>query len=561
MDQGAGASARDADGTSAIDHVARDWFDIALDAASLRQHAATVAGWRKGMRGTASGIVLEAEPASFQKVLASAAPPHTPGEATRPHRTTDRGADDLLSLGLTEIADLIARRRVSSVEVTQAALARLDAVQAACKAIVDVDHEGSLAAARRADEAIADGAGKPLLGVPLAHKDLFYRAGRPANCGAKRRAGHLPAVTATVLRRLDEAGALDLARLHMTEFAFDPTGNNGHYGACRNPWDLGRLPGGSSSGSGAVVAARAVFGALGTDTGGSIRIPAALCGITGLKPTYGRVSRAGGMPLSFTNDHVGPMARSARDCARLLTALAGFDPQDPTSSREPVGDYEDALTRSVAGLRIGVPQAFFRSGVPAGMAAVLDASIRVFEGLGASIREVPDFDYAELNMLGAIVTRAEAAAAHVNWLREYPDEYSPAVREKFEEGLAIPASTYVQALATRGPRLRQFLDTVLRDVDMLHAPVAPIVAPRLDLTLGSQDEMRRVMADLTILMRPINFLGLPAISVPCGFVREDGVDLPTAFQLIGRPFAETDLLRAANAYQQQTDWHERRPSI
>lgn len=464
---------------------------------------------------------------------------------------------DILDLSLTELADAIRAKRVSSVEATRAAIARAEALQPALNCFVALEAEAALAAAERADAALARGEEVgPLHGVPLAHKDMYYRVGCVSTCGSKIRRDFVPDVTSTALARLEQAGALHLGGLNMAEFASNPTGHNEHWGDCRNPWNPAHAAGGSSSGSGAAVAARIVSGALGSDTGGSIRIPASLCGTSGIKPTYGRVSRYGAMPMSASMDHVGPLARTVRDCARLLGVIAGHDPRDPTTSRRPVPDYEAAIEAGVKGMRLGVATSYFTDGVHPEVERSIAAALDVFRGLGAEVVPVDLPDMAAINAYGMVLARAESAAIHGNWLRTRPQDYTPLVREWLEIGLALPATRYVEALHMRGPLLTAFRRQVFGAVDMLAAPSTPLPAPTLEESGAQAPGHGGIAAALSAFTRPANYLGLPSLAVPCGFT-ETG--LPLSFQLMGAPFGEAGLLRAGHAYQTATDWHRRRP--
>ena len=344
----------------------------------------------------------------------------------------------------------------------------------------------------------------------------------------------------------------------MTEFAYGPTGHNEHWGACRNPWNPVYAPGGSSSGSGAAVAARLAFGALGSDTGGSVRVPAALCGVSGLKTTWGRVSRHGTMPLSSSLDTIGPLARSAEDCALLLAAIAGFDPKDPLSAREPVPDYSSALSASVPGLRIGISSAWIERHAEVEVGAAVLAAAQVMRGLGATLVEAPPPDVDALSAHCMVVMQAESSAQHARWMRERRADYSAVVRARLEAGFAIPATVYLQALRLRGPLLERFCATTLANTDLYLLPAMNIRAPTLEETgPDGGPQMPQLLGELTRLMRWVNFLGIPALVVPCGI---DSRGLPIGVQLVARPFAETALLAAGHAYQQATDWHRRAPS-
>ena len=467
---------------------------------------------------------------------------------------------ELAGLTLTEAAEAIAAGRVSSVEMTEACLARIDRLQPVLNCFISIEAEAAIAAARQADAARARGDPiGPLHGVPLAHKDMFYRAGKVTTGGTKIRRDFVADRTATVQARLARAGALYLGGLNMSEFAVGPTGHNVHYGPCRNPWDVDRVPGGSSSGSGAAVAARLVYGALGSDTGGSVRIPAALCGLVGLKPSQTRVSRFGGMPLSFSLDCFGPLTRTVRDCARLTAIIAGHDPLDPTSSALPVDDYVAACEREIRGLRIAVPKQYGEVRPDPAVARAMAASLAIFADLGAEIIEVELPDETLLSALSTIVTRSEAATIHRDWLRQRRDDYSPQVRRRLELGLAIPATRYVEALTLRAKYLDEFVRSVLRRADVLHLPTVPLGAPGIAETdIGASDELPALLLRLTGFTRPMSYLGVPALSVPAGF---DDAGLPVAFQLVGRPFAEATLFAAGAAFQAATDWHTRAPPI
>lgn len=456
----------------------------------------------------------------------------------------------------------LASRAFSAQELAHTSLAQLAQVNPATHACVALLGELAIAQADRVDACLARGEDPGFLGgMPLAHKDLLQRKGYDVGYGM----AHTDASTrdATVLQRFDGAGALHLARLHMTELAFDPSGTNEMAGHCRNPWSADHITGGSSSGSAAVVAAGAVDGALGSDTGGSIRIPAALCGVTGLKPTYGLVSRAGAMSLSASLDHLGPIARSARDCALMLQAIAGYDVADAGSIAAPRDHrYVQGLDTSVAGLRIGVPQGYFTTGLDPQVAAVIEQSIAAFRSLGAEIREVPDFDYDSVNEIAILMIRAEATALYESFINGAGvAALGSFTRARLQEGTPIPAALYLQAAALRGPLLLQYVRTVMADVDVLLAPVFPLATPRIDAFDTMDAQSKRLRGELTRLTRPLNYLGLPALSLPGGMCRSDAAtaELPVGFQLIGRPYSESLLLQLGHAFQTATPWHLRRP--
>ena len=335
--------------------------------------------------------------------------------------------NELANLTLVEAADRVASGQATSLDLLHACWANLDAVNPQVNAIIWQDREAAETAARAADQAVRNRQKLGLLhGVPMAHKDMYYQAGKLSTCGSALRRDFRPTVTATVVARMAAAGAYTFAGLNMAEFAQNPTGHNKTFGDCHNPWNLPYITGGSSSGSGASVAARFNYLALGSDTGGSIRLPASACGVTGLKPTQTRVSRYGVMPLSFSHDNVGPLARSARDCARVLSVIAGHDPLDPTSATEPVPDYEAAMNGDLRGLRIGVPTNYFLDGADAPVLAAMEAALSVLTERGATVSRfaLPHLD--AVAAYGGIVSRAEAAPIHAEWMRTDPHVYGPA---------------------------------------------------------------------------------------------------------------------------------------
>jgi aspartyl-tRNA(Asn)/glutamyl-tRNA(Gln) amidotransferase subunit A len=468
---------------------------------------------------------------------------------------------DPTSLSLIDMAGAIARREISSRAVVSAHLDRVDRLDPRVASFLSVEHDEALAAADRADAAIARGDRLgPLHGVPLAHKDMFQRVGKTASYGSSPRGEPASTQTATVLSRLDAAGAISLGSLAMVEFAMGPHGYNAHLKQCRNPWRLDHVPCGSSSGSGVAVASRFVAGSLGSDTGGSVRCPASACGIVGLLPTYSRVSRRGVMPMSPSLDSAGPLARTAADCARLMNVIAGADPLDPTSSDHPTVDYEAGLGRSIQGLRVGAPINYFGDGVTAEVEAALAESRAALRALGATIVdvEIPSCfqDAADLHPL---VMKAEGAANHQGWMRSFADRYTPEVRRRLQAGYFVPAVDYIQALKLRGPLLREFARQVFDDVDVLLTPVLPRAAPTIEETTTSDGPAYLAMVlSLTCNTKALNYLGLPGISVPSGFT---SAGLPTSFQLIGRPFSESLLLRVAHAYQMETNWHLAAPEL
>jgi aspartyl-tRNA(Asn)/glutamyl-tRNA(Gln) amidotransferase subunit A len=467
----------------------------------------------------------------------------------------------LADLSLTEAADLVRSGDATSEALLAACLANIDAAEAKVNATIWLDRDGALEAARAADKARARGEALGALhGVPMAHKDMYYQAGRPSTCGSAIRRDFVPDTTATVIERMAAQGAYAFGGLNMAEFAQNPTGHNRAFGDCHNPWNLPYITGGSSSGSGAGVAARFTYAALGSDTGGSIRLPASACGVTGIKPTQTRVSRAGVMPLSFSCDNVGPLTRTARDCARILGVIAGHDPRDPTSARVDVPDYEAALDGDVRGLRIGIAETYFLDGADAPVVQAIEEACTVLAARGAIVSRVALPLMDAVSAYVGVISRVEAAAIHAQSMRQQQGEYAVHLSGRLYAGYGIPGAYYVEALSRRGPVLRGFVAGAFADVDVLATPTIRTCLPTLadtDIDNGPAGTETRFMA-VSANTRPFNYLGLPAISVPCGF---DPNGLPIGLQLAARPFGEARLMKVADAYQRDTDWHTRRPPV
>jgi aspartyl-tRNA(Asn)/glutamyl-tRNA(Gln) amidotransferase subunit A len=466
----------------------------------------------------------------------------------------------LVESSLTEIAEAIRTKRVSSREVTSACLARIAQWQPKLNCFISLEADEALAAADAADRDLAKGKARgPLHGVPLAHKDMYYRAGKVSTCGSKIRQAWKADSTSTALQRLADNGALQLGTLNMAEFAYGPTGHNGHYGHCRNPWNTAHITGGSSSGSGASVAARLVFGALGSDTGGSIRGPSGMCGLVGIKPTWTRVSRHGAMPLSFSLDTVGPLVRTVEDCALLLKIIAGADAADPDCSTDAVPDYVGALRRPPKGMRVGIPKGWLDSGIDTEVAQTLRNAAKAMASTGIEIVDVTPPDLPTLSAHSMIVLQSEATSLHSSWLRERADDYLPQTRARLESGFSVPAVAYLDALRARGPALAKFVETTMAGVDAVMIPTLPITTPTIEAAdAGGGPNMARIIMEIMRFMRWINYLGIPSLSVPAGF---DTKGLPIGMQLLGRPWAESTLFTIGHAYQGATDWHRRVPSI
>jgi len=455
------------------------------------------------------------------------------------------------------LAEAIKTRNLSPIEVVREYLDRIARLDSTLRAFITVDAPGALARARALETEAPRG---PLHGIPLAYKDLCVVRGLPTSCGTRTPDYFLSERECTAVTRLSRAGAVTLGKLNMSELAMGPFGDNAHHGDAQNPWRPGHITGGSSSGSGGAVAARLCAGALGSDTGGSIRLPAAACGIVGFKPTYGRVSRAGAMPLSWSYDHLGPMTLTVRDCAILLGVIAGHDPADATSSRRRVPDYIAALDGPVRGLRVGVPENYYFDGLHQEVDAAVRVAVAALSELGAHVEplHLPDPE-PMVAACNNVMVRAESAAIHSRILKERPGELQPAVLARLAPGLQVSAYDYIQASRLRARFTREFIAGVFSRVDVLVAPTIPEPAPPLaEAKSGSTDDVVKRMGRFSRLTRPLNTLGLPALSVPCGF-SADG--RPIGIQLIGRPFDESVVLRLGHAYEQAAGWHSRRPPL
>jgi aspartyl-tRNA(Asn)/glutamyl-tRNA(Gln) amidotransferase subunit A len=450
-------------------------------------------------------------------------------------------------LTLDAAAAEIAARRLSPVELVDSVLRRIDATEGAINAFARVTPELARDAARRAEEEIAAGRHRgPLHGIPVGVKDLCDTAAVATTASSKVREGHVPDRDSAVVERLLAAGMVMVGKTHTHEFAYGvvtPT--------TRNPWDLGRIPGGSSGGSAAALAAGACMVGVGTDTGGSIRIPAALCGTVGLKPTYGRSSKRGIAPLSWSLDHVGPLARNVRDCALVLNAIAGADPLDPSTLDAPVPDHTAGLGGGVSGLRVGVPVNHFFDAVSDDVAVAVRGAAAVLEGLGARLREVT-VPLADATMAaGWAILLPEASAYHQGSLRERADLYTPDVRLFLEAGELVLATDYIKALRVR-TLIQQGWAAMFGDIDVLIAPTVPLAAPPVGTATvtwpgGGVEDVTQALVRLTL---PANITGLPSLSLPVGF---DAGGLPLGMQVIGRPLDESTVLRVGQAYEDASD--------
>ncbi|TCM52663.1 aspartyl/glutamyl-tRNA(Asn/Gln) amidotransferase subunit A [Rhizobium sp. PP-F2F-G48] len=435
---------------------------------------------------------------------------------------------------LREAAAAIASGRISSLEMTTEALARADRSQPHLNAFIAIERDAALQAAKAADEAVARGIPLgPLHGVPLAHKDMFDRAAKVTGCGSRIRADHVAAETSTVMARLERAGALQIGRLNMSEFAMGPTGHNAHHGRAINPIDPARITAGSSSGSGAAVGGEVVLAALGSDTGGSIRLPAACCGVVGIKPTQGRVSRHGAMPLSFSQDCIGPLARTVEDAYLLLQLISGADGRDPTCRDIAV---PAALTPEIGSLRVGLGGGVFTEALSGEVASAMDDMARLLRPACRSVETVLPPDLSDLAELANVVAISEAAAVHFDAFRSRPEDFGPQVRMRLSQAIAIPSPLYLRALQIRVVMLEEFLATVFSACDVLIVPTMPFLPPlSSEVDVGASASMNRIVSAMTALTRPFSFLGLPVVTLPVARSREG---LPVGLQIVAPPWQE-----------------------
>ncbi|OJW04423.1 MAG: hypothetical protein BGO39_11230 [Chloroflexi bacterium 54-19] len=459
---------------------------------------------------------------------------------------------DLTYLSVAEASNLIEARKLSPVELTNAAIKRIEQLEPQLQAFATQTTEQALAAARLTEQEIMAGARRgPLHGIPLVLKDLIETKGIRTTASSKVLADYIPTKTSTVARKLEEAGTILMGKVHTHEFAYGvvcpPT---------RNPWNLDCIPGGSSGGSAAAVASGMATLAIGTDTAGSIRIPAALCGTVGLKPTYGRVSRQGVLPLSWSLDHVGPICRTVEDAALLLQAIAGYDAQDPASAIAAVPDYLAGLKENIKGLKIGIVGGSYFELVTPGLKEALEIASTILGELGAVLEHVEIPDVEESDPVVNAITLAEASTYHQKWLRDKGHLYNPDVLALLQIGELLLATDFVQAKRRRRLLAQKMLDLFqVHHLDVLMLPTVVGPAPQAD---EPSFKMGEVELPVTALLRytcPFNATGLPALAVPCGF--ENG--LPLSMQLVGKPFDEATLLRVGYNYEQATPWHHRHP--
>ncbi|MCG2739426.1 MAG: amidase [Syntrophaceae bacterium] len=472
--------------------------------------------------------------------------------------TPDKGnmKPDLSTINLFTALEQLCRREFSALELTEAFLRQIERLNPTINAFITLTPELARQGALQADALLTVQSSNleqfTLLGMPVALKDLFETAGIRTTAGSKFFADHIPAEDAHVVLKIKLSGGVVLGKTNTHEIALGVTGVNPHYGAVKNPWDLTRVTGGSSSGSAAAVATGMCLAALGTDTGGSIRIPASLCGVVGLKPTYGRVSTRGVVPLSWNLDHVGPLTRTARDAAMMLAAMAGFDPHDPASVDIPVEDYLVHLEDGVRGWRVALAAGeYVEASDPQVLAGVAEAA-QVFKDLGAQVEKVDMSWLADLALANGRMTQADGAAFHRERLAERPDWFGADVRQRLETGAALTSSEYALARRTQAEGRRRF-EMFFEKFDILLLPTTPIPAPPIEGTQAIE-----AARQLTRFTAPFNLAGLPALSVPCGLT---GEKLPIGLQIISKHWGEAKALQAAHAFEQATEWHNYHPNI
>ncbi|MBI3668150.1 MAG: Asp-tRNA(Asn)/Glu-tRNA(Gln) amidotransferase subunit GatA [Acidobacteria bacterium] len=460
---------------------------------------------------------------------------------------------------IAELSPQIQAGKISPVELVTETLARIRRHQPALNAYITVMEESAMEQARQAEREIRTGHYRgPLHGIPYAAKDLFYTRGVATTAGSKILRDFVPDYDATVIERLREAGAILVGKTGLHEFAYGVTNNNPHFGPVHNPWDLARIPGGSSGGSTAALAAGLCTFSLGSDTGGSVRIPASFCGLVGLKPTFGRISRYGVFPLGHTLDHVGHFGLSVADVAAILGVLAGPDPRDDSSANEPPPRLDLSAEPGLKGFRLGVPRNYYFERLEPEAEAAVRAAIQVLRGLGAEMEEVEIQGIEDFTVLSRLILMPEATALHRARLKTRRADFGPDVLALLDQGQFILATDYLDAQRRRRQLVRG-LDRLFDRVQAIVTPTTPTTAPKIGETmikLGGQDEDVRLAS--TRLVRGLNLAGVPAISVPCGF---DSKGLPIGLQIFGRAFDEYAVLRVAHAYEQASEWRKRRPPM
>ena len=482
----------------------------------------------------------------------------------------------MLEQNISNLVQKLRNKEITSVELTQSYLDKIKELNPSLNSYITVCSESALAAAQKADEAIQAGTAGPLAGIPIAHKDLFCTNGIKTTCASKMLNNFIPPYESTVTARLEQAGAIMLGKTNMDEFAMGSSNENSHYGLVKNPWNTDLVPGGSSGGSAVAVAAGMAVATTGTDTGGSIRQPASFCGITGLKPTYGRVSRFGMIAYASSLDQAGPMARSAEDCAHLMNAIAGFDPQDSTSAEVDTQDYLGDLNKPLTGLKIGLPKEYFGEGLEQGVADAIREAVKEFEKLGASVIDI-SLPNLKLSIPAYYVIAPSEASSNLSrfdgvryghrcdepkdlldmYMRSRAEGFSKEVQKRIMVGTYALSEGYYDAYYLKAQRIRRLIKqdfvNALNEVDVIMGPVAPSTA----FAIGSKTDDPVAMYLEDIYTLSVNLAGIPAMSVPAGFSNK----MPVGLQIMGNYFAESKLLNIAHQFQQATDWHLQTPSM
>ena len=482
----------------------------------------------------------------------------------------------MLEQNISSLVQKLRNKEITSVELTQSYLNKIKELNPSLNSYITVCTESALAAAKAADEAIQAGTAGPLAGIPIAHKDLFCTNGVKTTCASKMLNNFIPPYESTVTARLEQAGAIMLGKTNMDEFAMGSSNENSHYGLVKNPWNTDLVPGGSSGGSAVAVAAGMAVATTGTDTGGSIRQPASFCGITGLKPTYGRVSRFGMIAYASSLDQAGPMARSAEDCAHLMNAIAGFDPQDSTSAEVDTQDYLADLNKPLTGLKIGLPKEYFGEGLEQGVADAIRQAVKEFENLGATVVDI-SLPNLKLSIPAYYVIAPSEASSNLSrfdgvryghrcenpkdlldmYMRSRAEGFSKEVQKRIMVGTYALSEGYYDAYYLKAQRIRRLIKqdfvNALNEVDVIMGPVAPSTA----FAIGSKTDDPVAMYLEDIYTLSVNLAGIPAMSVPAGFSNK----MPVGLQIMGNYFAESKLLNIAHQFQQVTDWHLQTPSM
>lgn len=477
---------------------------------------------------------------------------------------------------ISTLAQKLRDKDISSVELTRHFLARIAKLDTQLNSFITVDEKKALEQAAVADHLLQIGQATALTGMPIAHKDLFCTEGTLTTCGSKMLNNFIPPYESTVTHRIQQAGAVMLGKTNMDEFAMGSSNENSFYGAVKNPWNLDKVPGGSSGGSAAAVAAGLVMATTGTDTGGSIRQPASFCGITGLKPTYGRVSRFGMIAYASSLDQAGPMAKSAEDCAHLMQAMAGFDDKDSTSAEKPTDNYLENLNAPLTGLKIGLPKEYFGDGLDSNVADAIMTAVKEFEKLGATVKEI-SLPNLQLSIPSYYVIAPSEASSNLSrfdgvrfghrcdnpkdlldmYMRTRAEGFGTEVQKRIMVGTYALSEGYYDAYYVKAQKIRRLIKNdfvkALEEVDVIMGPVAPTTA--FDIGSKTSDPVAMYLEDIYTLS--VNLAGIPAMSIPAGFI--DG--MPVGLQIMGNYFAEAKLLNVAHQYQQHTDWHLQTPTM